>query len=104
MGDRVGLIIMALFIVGMITGFAVFGARKRRADGRKDHDTLNAEAETTTVDQGKHGRRSGEIPYDTLTPDGSGTAIAGAGAGGRTTDGRDPLTGGAADSSTSPDT
>lgn len=103
MGDRVGLIIMLLVIVIMVGGLFFFRAGKRGADGTPANDTLNRHPENVPTDIGEGSHRTTGIPLDRLGPDGTGTAIAGAGAGGETTDARDPLTGAETDDEVWPD-
>ena len=67
---------------------------RRRTKGDVEHETLNPEVEA--VDGGAVAppdpdRLVGNPPIDTLSASGEGSAVAGAGAGGRTPDVRDPL-------------
>ena len=104
-GDATGLIVMVLIIVVLLAGAFLLN-RSKSSGGKPANDTLNDDPRATERElrdeDPRHG--SGGIPVDRLTPDGSGTAVAGAGAGGVTSDARDPLTNGGSDSGDSPDT
>lgn len=91
MGDRVGLFIMLGVVILLVGGYLVFQpTRRRRRGGVVDgNDTLNPdatdEAEHPDVRAAHHAddepRLVGNPPVDTVTPEGTGTARPGAGAG-----------------------
>lgn len=93
-----GLFALVLMLVVLAGGAAVFLLPPRHsADGHVGHETLNARAEapSATLEVSATAQHPVSEPsFDTLAPDGSSTAIAGAGAGGYTPDGRRPLIGG----------
>ncbi len=71
-----------------------------------EHETLNPDVEAgdgRPVAPPDADRLVGNPPTDVLSPSGEGTAVAGAGAGGRTPDARDPLRAPPNDVSNSPD-
>lgn len=96
-----GMVVLVIMIVLLVGGGAVFLMPSRHSpDGNNGHETFNKNAEspdaltkvTATADH-----PVSEPSFDTLAADGSSTAIAGAGAGGYTSDARRPLIGGGGD-------
>lgn len=105
MGDRVGLFVMVGVVVLLCSILWVMRPRRRTKDS-VEHETLNPEVEATdggAVAPPDPGRLVGNPPIDTLSASGEGSAVAGAGAGGRTPDVRDPLRAPPNDVSGSPD-
>lgn len=95
-----GMFVLLIMIILLVGGGAVLLLPSRHSpDGNLGHETFNADAESpaallkvsATADH-----LVTEPSFDTLAADGSCTAIAGAGAGGYTPDGRRPLIGGRA--------
>ncbi len=105
MGDRVGLFVMVGVVVLLCSILWVMRPR-RRTKGDVEHETLNPEVEAADgrpVPSPDTDRLVGNPPIDTLSSSGEGTAVAGAGAGGRTPDARDPLRAPPNDVGNSPD-
>lgn len=79
---------------------------RTRTKGQAEHETLNPDVEAardgavTTPDADK---LVGSPPVDTVSPSGEDTAVAGAGAGGVTSDARNPLRATPNDAGSSPD-
>lgn len=87
------------FMLVVLTGGVVLLVLPARhsADGHLDHETLNRNAQSpgaTFLVSATDAHPVSEPTFDTMALDGSCTAIAGAGAGGYTPDGRRPLIGG----------
>lgn len=73
---------------------------------KAENDTVNPDAEDPKTQREAVATPEhpvSEPPVDTLAADGSGTAVAGAGAGGYTPDARHPLTTSGGDTENSPD-
>ena len=105
MGDRVGLFVMVGVVVLLGSILWVMRPRRRTQDS-VEHETLNPEVEATdggAVEPPDPGRLVGNPPIDTLSASGEDSAVAGAGAGGRTPDVRNPLSAPPNDVSNSPD-
>lgn len=101
------IVVFVIVFVLLVGGGAFFLMQGRRSkDGKEGHETLNADATSPTATSSVAATPDHPVtepPFDTLTADGSGTAIAGAGAGGYTPDARRPLTGAGGDTENSPD-
>ena len=105
MGDRVGLLVMLGVAVLLVMILLVMRPRRRTRDD-VEHETLNPEVEAADgrpVAPPDTDRLVGNPPIDTLSSSGEGSAVAGAGAGGRTPDARDALRAKSDDVSSSPD-
>lgn len=108
MGDRVGLIVMLAVVVLLVALLFVMRPR-RRADTEHEHETLNPDVDAADTDEQQtlegtgRERLVGNPPVDTVNRSGSGTAVPGTGAGGRTTDSHDALRRAPGDSADSPD-
>ncbi|MGO4602835.1 hypothetical protein [Terrabacter sp. 2YAF2] len=105
MGDRVGLFVM-LGVVVLLCSILWVMRPRRRAQDSVEHETLNPEVEAAdggAVAPPDPDRLIGNPPIDTLSASGEGSAVAGAGAGGRTPDVRDPLRAPPNDVGNSPD-
>ena len=104
---KTGIAVFVIMIVVLVGGGAFFLMQGRRSkDGKPGHETLNADATAPTATSSVAAtpdHPGTEPPFDTLSADGSGTAIAGAGAGGYTPDARRPPTAAGGDAENSPD-
>lgn len=100
-------VVFIVMIVVLAGGFFLFQTPSRRMrNGKTEHDTVNPDAEspqTAVAAKNTPENPVSEPPVDTLAPDGSGTAVAGSGAGGYTPDARRPLTTSGGDTENSPD-
>lgn len=100
-------VVFIVMIAVLVGGFLLFQSPSRRArTGKREHDTVNPHAESRQARARAVATPENPVsepPVDTLTPDGSGTAVAGAGAGGYTPDARRPLTTSGGDTENSPD-
>ncbi len=100
-------VVFVIMILVLAGGFFLFQMPSRRMrDGKREHDTVNPDAETPQAQAAAVNTPENPVsepPVDTLAPDGSGTAVAGAGAGGYTPDARRPLTTSGGDTENSPD-
>lgn len=102
----IGYIVIVLVIAILVGGFAFFQPGRRKRGGQPERDTLNPRAEQDGPEAAApphQGRLIGNPPTDTMSADGTGTAIAGGGAGGTTPDARRPITGSGSDTENSPD-
>lgn len=90
-----GLVVLVIMIIVLVGGGAVFLLPSRHSpDGNNGHETFNKNAESpdaVTKVSATADHPVSEPSFDTLAADGSSTAIAGAGAGGYTSDARRPL-------------
>ena len=108
MRDHLGLIVM-LVVVILFIGLLVLMRPRRRTGDDAEHETLNPAVESQGgqarfVPEGTDGDRLvGNPPIDTVDHSGSGTAVPGTGAGGRTADSYEPLRAAPTDASDSPD-
>ena len=105
MGDRVGLLVM-LGIAIVLALILIVMRPRRRVKGEAEHETLNPDIDAGRVEAvgvPDEDRLVGNPPSDTITPSGEGTALPGAGAGGWTSDARDPLRSSPNDAANSPD-
>ena len=104
---KTGIVVFVIMLVVLVGGGLLFlWSGRRSRDGKAGHETLNADAlspEATSSVTPTSDHPVTEPPFDTLSADGSGTAVAGAGAGGYTADARRPLTGAGGDTENSPD-
>lgn len=104
---KTGIVVFVIMLVVLVGGAAFFLMQGRRSkDGQPGHETLNADADAPTATSSVAATPDHPVtepPFDTLSADGSGTAVAGAGAGGYTPDARRPLTGAGGDAENSPD-
>lgn len=100
-------VVFIIMIIVLAGGFFLFQMPSRRMrNGKTEHDTVNPDAESPQAEaKAKNTAQNpvSEPPVDDLSPDGSGTAVAGAGAGGYTPDARRPLTTQGGDAENSPD-
>jgi len=105
MGDRGGLLVMLGIVILLVMILLVMRPRRHTGDD-VEHETLNPEVEAADgrpVAPPDRDRLVGNPPIDTLSSSGEGSAVAGAGAGGRTPDARDALRAKSDDVSSSPD-
>lgn len=102
-----GILVFVIIGIVLVGGGLLFVRSGRRSrDGKVGHESLNEDADSpaaTSAAAVTSDHPVTELPFDTLSADGSGTAIAGAGAGGYTPDARRPLTGSGGDAENSPD-
>ncbi|MDN5767345.1 MAG: hypothetical protein L0H96_12615 [Humibacillus sp.] len=101
-----GIVLFVVVLIVLVGGGIVLLRQGRSRDGRPGHKTLNTDATQASATRSVAPTADhpvSEQPLDTLSADGSGTAVAGAGAGGYTPDARRPLTGGETDAESSPD-
>lgn len=100
-------VVFIIMIMVLAGGFYLFQRPSRRMrDGKPEHDTVNPHAESASAEASAKNTEQNPVsepPIDTLAADGSGTAVAGAGAGGYTPDARRPLTTQGGDTENSPD-
>lgn len=96
-----GMFVLAIMLIVLAGGVVLLVLPARHsADGHLEHETLNRNAQSPQATRSVMATAShpvSEPTFDTLTPDGSCSAIAGAGAGGYTPDARRPLIGGGGD-------
>ena len=105
MGDRIGLFVMLGVLILIGTILVVMRPRTRTKDA-VEHETLNPDVEASgdrAAVRPDAGKLVGNPPVDTVSPSGEDTAVAGAGAGGETSDARNPLRSSPNDAGNSPD-